>query len=48
MAAMHSLSDHTPSHPYNGGREHVGFFTDQAGVACAPSAKHREVFGKGG
>ena len=26
--------DHRPSHPYSAATEHVGFFTDQAGIAC--------------
>ena len=24
--------DHRPSHPYNAGTEHVGFFTDQVDI----------------
>ena len=35
---MHGRSGMTiwdrPSHPYNAGMENVGFFTDQAGIAC--------------
>ena len=50
---MHGRSRMTiyrPSHPYNTGMEHVGFFTDpslQAGTLLAPSAKKRRgVFGE--
>ena len=38
LVVMHGRSGMTiairPSRPYIAGREHVGFFTDQAGIAC--------------
>ena len=46
---MHSRSPMTiairPSHPYNGGTEHVGFPPTRQAL-LAPSAKRREVFGE--
>ena len=48
---MHDRSHmtiHGPSHPYNAGTEHVGFYpTRQTSLApLAPSAKCRAVFGE--
>ena len=44
---MHGRSGMTiwcrPSHPYNGGTEHVGFSPTRQAL-LAPSAKRREVF----
>ena len=32
--------DHRPSHPYNAGTEHVGFFTDQADIGGTAAIKN--------
>ena len=46
--AWPSSYDHKPSHPYNAGIKRVGFFTDQADIACTKHEERGEVLSESG